>query len=219
MPDFLILRLNGVMQAWGKHTFEDYRPSEIFPTRSGLVGLLAACIGIDRSDTQRQKALSDSFTFAARIDASERPMVKITDYHTVLDARKVDGSVNKNPVQSWREYLCDAQFTVGLLFKPSAGFTVNDVENAIRKPVYTPFLGRRSCPLGRPLFEGIVTADSLHEAIAQIEPKHGVIYSEEKGASPNMLSVRDVPRFGAHRQFNVRSVYIHAPAGDGNVSE
>ena len=47
MPRYLILRLDGPMQAWGTHTFEDFRPSNLFPTRSGLLGLLGACLGID----------------------------------------------------------------------------------------------------------------------------------------------------------------------------
>ena len=41
MPRFLILRLDGPMQAWGTHTFEDFRPSNLYPTRSGLLGLLS----------------------------------------------------------------------------------------------------------------------------------------------------------------------------------
>ena len=50
MSRYLILRLDGPMQAWGSHTFEDFRPSNLFPTRSGLLGLLGACLGIDRGD-------------------------------------------------------------------------------------------------------------------------------------------------------------------------
>ena len=33
MKDFLILKLQGAMQAWGGHTYETFRPSYIFPTR------------------------------------------------------------------------------------------------------------------------------------------------------------------------------------------
>src|SRR4030043_1355038 len=87
MNEYLILRLKGVLQSWGGHTFEDYRPSNLFPTRSGLVGLLAACLGIDRKDLETQKALTDSFQYAVRVDKTPFRFHKITDFHTVLKAR------------------------------------------------------------------------------------------------------------------------------------
>ena len=97
MPSYLILRLDGPMQAWGTHTFEDYRPSNLFPTRSGLLGLLGACLGLDRSDNANLDALADSVEFTVRLDSSaSRPdagglipkrSTTLSDYHTVLDAR------------------------------------------------------------------------------------------------------------------------------------
>ena len=48
MPRYLILKLQGPMQAWGPILFEDFRPSHLFPTRSALLGLIGACLGIDR---------------------------------------------------------------------------------------------------------------------------------------------------------------------------
>jgi CRISPR system Cascade subunit CasD len=117
MPRYLILRLDGPMQAWGTHTFEDFRPSNLFPTRSGLLGLLGACLGIDRHNHAELEQLAASVEFTVRMDRTrlppnaEQPMlkaaVKLSDFHTVLAARKVDGSPNKNPVVSRREYLFD----------------------------------------------------------------------------------------------------------------
>ncbi len=208
MPDFLILRLRGVMQAWGGHTYEDYRPSHNFPTRSGIEGLLAACLGIDREDRVAQTALADSFEFAARADELPYPMRKITDFHTVMEARKVDGSANKNPVISRREYLCDRQFTLALQFKPGAAYSLERVVAAVRKPHYTPVLGRRSCPLGAPLFLSIQSAENLRAALDAIEPKHGAIYSSELPGS-NRIEIRDCRVFSGKRRFDKRTLYIH----------
>ncbi len=61
MPDYLIIKLQGAIQAWGGHTYEDYRPSLIFPTRSAIVGLLGACLGVQRDKLAALKSLSDSF--------------------------------------------------------------------------------------------------------------------------------------------------------------
>jgi len=212
MNKYLILRLQGVMQSWGGHTYEDYRPSLIFPSRSGLVGLLGACLGIKREDAGGIEALSGSFTYCARLDAQPHPVRKITDFHTVLDARKVDGSRNKNPVVSHREYLCDARFSVALEFGAQADYTMNQVRRALAEPIYTPFLGRRSCPFTVPPLYGVVEAASLHDALTLVPPGRGVLYSEIEQVSPNRISVRDVP--AGHRLFHTRNVYIHAPEGD-----
>lgn len=210
MEDLLILRLQGVMQAWGDHTFEDYRSSHLFPSRSGLVGLLAACLGIDRAALDAQERLSQSFIYAARADWRPYRAQKITDFHTVMDARKVDGSVNDYPVVSRREYLCDAHFTLALAFLPDAHYRLDELARAVRYPIFTPSLGRRSCPFSRPLFDSVMQATNLHTALAGIPPGRGTIYSELAAGSSSYLVARDVPGFNGRRQFTTRKVYIHA---------
>jgi len=220
MARYLILKFEGVMQAWGKHTFEDYRPTEVFPTRSGIIGLIAACIGIDRKDGERQRALHESFRLAVRADSAPtgRRPVTITDYHTIQRARRVSGRAGENPVESRREYLCDAAFTVALEFAPNARFGLDAVADALRAPHYTPSLGRRSCPPGRPLVESVVEAGSLGEALALVPPHRGTVYSEDAEDSINELRVRDVPVFDRPRQFMTRRVWIH-PEEAADVSD
>jgi len=216
MPEFLILRLRGVMQAWGGHTYEDYRPSHNFPTRSGIEGLLAACLGIDREDKQAQSDLASSIAcYAVRSDDSPHAMRKITDFHTVMAARKVDGKANQNPVISRREYLCDRQFTVALAFADDAVYSLQQVVSAVQKPYYTPVLGRRSCPLTAPLFVAIQQAEGLHQSLQQVPPNKGTIYSELP--SQNRIEVRDRRLFADKRRFDKREVYIHGEVA--NVSE
>jgi CRISPR system Cascade subunit CasD len=211
--EYLILHLQGVMQSWGGHTYEDYRPSMLFPTRSALVGLLAACLGIERNDCEKMKALSESFHYAVRADEMSYPIRKLTDFHTVREARKVDGSPNKNPVVSRREYLCDASFTVALHLSDNPAFAMEVLIRHLRKPVYTPFLGRRSCPMGVPLFHSTVEGVSLLDALGKVEPCRGTVYSEDAEGSINRYVVRDVPLCNGKRQFANRTVYIHAPGG------
>jgi len=212
MNKYLILRLKGVLQSWGGHTFEDYRPSNLFPTRSGLVGLLAACLGIDRKDVVNQRALSESFRYAARIDETANRVYKITDFHTVLKARRVSGKAGNNPVVSRREYLCDTSFTVALKLTDTTVFSVQRIIDHLQKPVFTPFLGRRSCPLSVPPFYSNVQAESLIKALEAVEPFRGTIYSEED-ENDNRFIVRDVPLCNGKRQFTTRTVYIHSPGG------
>ncbi len=220
MPRYLILRLDGPMQAWGSHTFEDFRPSNLFPTRSGLLGLLGACLGIDRGDHAGLEQLAQSVEFTVRADgAARRPnteklmskaAVKLPDFHTVLAARKVDGSPNKNPVVSRREYLFDAAFTVAIGEKQNAPVTLIVIAEALFRPCFTPVLGRRSCPISRPLLDGPpVEANDAKAALVSALPVGGLIYAEGDLASTQPLRIRDVPMYGRHRQFGTRQVYLH----------
>ena len=218
MPRYLILRLDGPMQAWGTHTFEDFRPSNHYPTRSGLLGLLAACLGIERSDHVGQAALAASVEFSVRVDTAverhgrkqpmRKPGVKLPDFHTVLDARKVDGKANKFPVVSRREYLFDAAFTVAIGSKSDAPITLASIADALRRPLYTPTLGRRACPPTRPLLDGELDAADGVSALRKCTGAGSLIYSESL-ESGQPLRLRDVPLHGNKRQFGTRLVYLH----------
>ncbi|MCK9419786.1 MAG: type I-E CRISPR-associated protein Cas5/CasD [Nitrospirae bacterium] len=226
MREFLILKLHGPMQAWGEHTFEGLRPSANFPTRSGMLGLLGACLGIKRNDRLRLQTLADSVGMAVRLDkrslirkdGTKRPLrvMKITDYHTVKDAREdYAGLKSHETIQTWREYLYDAEFTVAIWNYPNAVISLDDLEKSVKQPFFTPYLGRRSCPIARPLFQARQKSSDVLEAFKGIEPPGGTIYSEEK-VSDRMKRVRDVPLIHQPRQFAARNLYVH---GGDNVSE
>lgn len=227
MHDYLIIKLQGAMQAWGGHTYEDYRPSLIFPTRSGIVGLLGACLGIERENISELKALDKSFQLTVRANkrkitqregSEAKPpvsMQKITDFHTVQHARKVDGKPRPEAIVSRREYLCDAEFTLALAFVKDTDYSLERVKQAIQKPVYTPFLGRRSCPIQSRLYEAVVNAENAQTALSQIEPYHGTLYSELELDGGTPMVVRDQPLFAtAVRQFNNRKIYILGAGGE-----
>ncbi|QQZ30081.1 type I-E CRISPR-associated protein Cas5/CasD [Thiothrix subterranea] len=211
MNQYLALKLQGVMQAWGGHTYEDLRHTELIPTRSGVLGLLAACLGIDRDDIEQLEALAASVRVALRADTVPQ---RIMDFHTVMDARKVSGKANEYPVVSRREYLCDAMFTVLLEIQSNAAITRDRLEQAVKKPVYSPFLGRRSCVLSRPLYEDTLDAIDFRNAFSMIEPVAGTVYSETKPQETSTpMRMRDVPLYARKRQFASRQLYIYQLPG------
>lgn len=221
MTEFLILKLQGVMQSWGKHTYEDYRPSELFPTRSALSGLLGACLGIERQDSTALQALNSSYRYAVRVDQREfnnrkLDIQRIFDYHTIGESIRATGGIRKDPIQSYREYLYDAQFTVALSLNEISSYTLEQLTQAVQTPVYTPFLGRRSCPLSRPLFDSLCKATDALQALAQVEPFKGPIYSEDHPSNSRFI-VRDQPRYGRNRLFDTREVYLHQPEEEEDV--
>jgi CRISPR system Cascade subunit CasD len=205
MREHLILKLQGPMQAWGRESFEGLRPSELFPGRSALLGLLGACLGVERNNQKQQQALTGSVSFAVRVDKQGQ---KMTDYHTVKNAREdYRGLKSHDTIQTWREYWQDACYTVA------------DIAQAIKQPIYTPVLGRRSCPLARPLFETTLFAESALSALAQIGSNQGAIYSEEDSVGAISLKKRDVPIIHQPRQFASRMVFMTASTGELNVPE
>lgn len=222
MAHFLILQLDGVLQAWGDHSFEDYRPAVGFPTRSGLLGLLAACLGIDRADTAALTGLDSSVWFTVRAeDRSEHaPAQKLSDFHTVLNARKVDiRKSNEYPVVSRREYLCDAVFSVAVEEAAEPMYPLDRIASALQRPVFTPFLGRRSCPLSRPLLTARLEAENPLEALRIWAPRTGTLYSDSPALeSDRELRLRDAPRYGRVRQFGTRRVFVRAE-GANHVPE
>jgi CRISPR system Cascade subunit CasD len=214
MQPYLILRLAGPMQAWGQPTFEGSRPVATFPTRSGLLGLLGACLGIRREDKTALQQLADSVRFAVRCDEVPLPASKMTDYHTVQGARKeYRGLKSHDTIQTWREYLCDATFTVAVWCLPGASLSLSELAEKSRKPVFTPYLGRRSCPLSQPLYLGECSAPDPLAALATFAAA-GVVYSEEPVTDGDRrLRVRDEPMVSLPRQFAARDWFVVQQGG------
>lgn len=141
----LLLRLEGPMQSWGYRSRFDYRDTALEPTRSGVIGLICAAMGITRDEYKGHAEKFDGISMGVRVDKEGRPE---RDYHTALEVIKADGS-STDTVVSYRDYLADASFTVGL---QSANVEfLNAIAEALRSPKFFLFLGRKSFPLTVPL--------------------------------------------------------------------
>ena len=146
------LRLHGPLQAWGGSVIGDRRPTLPFPTRSAVLGLVAGCMGIRRTENERLLKLARDARVHVRVDAPGTPIV---------DDQTIQGNPNASPtrqtIQSKRTYLCDASFTVVVV--PNNDTPLQVIANALRLPTFSPFLGRRTCvPSTRLLLESEVNA-------------------------------------------------------------
>ena len=111
----LLLRLVGPMQSWGITSRFDQRDTGREPSKSGVTGLLAAAMGIDRENWTDLEPLA-RLSMGVRHDRAGVPK---RDYHTAGCAatdtiKKADGTDSKDGVVSQRFYLADAAFLVGL---------------------------------------------------------------------------------------------------------
>jgi CRISPR system Cascade subunit CasD len=162
----LLLRLEGPLQSWGERARWDFRDSAAFPTKSGVMGLLACAMGLPRRSPEIAK-LNRAVRMAVRAD---RPGSLTTDFHTVqgeggviLNAegkKRAGGST----ITSQRQYLQDASFLVAL---EADRVLLEKLADAVNRPAWMYFLGRKSCPATRPVFEALTDEyASLEEAVA-----------------------------------------------------
>jgi len=146
----LFLRLEGPLQSWGdqQSKFVIRRTAEA-PAKSGVIGLLGAALGVSRPDADNEwlPKLS-ALSMGVRIDS---PGVRWWDYHTVgagMEMRTAEGGTKRQTLLTRREYLCDASFLVALQGETPL---IARLEEAIRNPRWTLYLGRKCCPPSRPL--------------------------------------------------------------------
>ena len=149
----LPLVLAGPLQAWGSSSRFARRGTENAPTKSGVVGLLAAALGRGRTAEVSDLA---ALRFGVRVD---QPGTRVRDYQTAHHL--VTGT--SMPV-SERFYLSDAVFVAVVEGGPDL---IDRLHRAVRAPVYLPYLGRRACPPARPLDLGTPAPGTVEEALRE----------------------------------------------------
>ena len=123
------------MQSWGSSSRFTRRSTEAFPTKSALVGLLAAAQGRRRVDPIEDLA---QLCVAVRVD---QPGQLLRDFHT---AHRGEVSM---PLSD-RFYWADAAFGA---FIEGPDELIEALAQAIVRPVFPLYLGRRACPPTMPL--------------------------------------------------------------------
>ena len=171
----LLLRLAGPMQSWGVESKYDERRTLTEPTKSGVLGMIAAALGRSRGDS-----LDDllKLRFGVRVDKAgqiERDYQTVHNLNDTIKSKNVElflsyaqaykKNHNTNKEKSTvtnRYYIADGIFLVGL--ESDDEVFLKSIEYALKHPIYHMFLGRRSYPPTLPLVKGIRDF-SLEEAL------------------------------------------------------
>ena len=163
----LLLRLAAPLQAWGTDSKFEVRRTNREPSKSGVIGLLAAALGLRRdADLTELSALR----FGVRVDRNGEV---IKDFHMA--------KADKTSYLTYRYYLSDAVFLVGL--ESEDRNFLEKIERALRNPCFPLFLGRRSCPPTLPLVLGI-----REEALE-------IALREEENQNKDLKSIRQSHRY------------------------
>ena len=224
----LLLRLAGPLQSWGEHSTFAERDTLDFPTRSGLIGMFAAAMGRSRADAigghDGPGVDFTPLTFTVRID---RPGIRLVDFHTVgggyprhLTVPTAKGGRrpgDATTIVSRRHYLADAVFTVAVT---GPNDLIESIAEALKRPKWGPYLGRRSCPPSEPFFLAGPIDDPerlLHEVLPLPRRKPD---GDQKTVDVSFVYER-LPREGflAAESGGEQSAGDHDQLGDGSARD
>lgn len=135
----ILLKFAGPLQSWGTNSHFETRHTDFHPSKSAVIGVVAASLGYRRDEDDKIRKLNE-LDFAVRIDQQGK---LLRDYHTAKKYKK-NGVFDRTYVTN-RYYLEDAVFVVAISHYDDT--FMNIIENGLKRPYFQPFMGRRSLPL------------------------------------------------------------------------
>ena len=226
MAEHLVFTLTAALGAMGEFAGHERRGTTGWPARSAVLGLVAAALGIRRDDPMRLAALEPLKLAVAIFDEG----LPLRDYHTVetvptAQAKRPDSrrsalreaGLKTNTMVTLRDYRTGPLFGVALW----SGVQLEPLAAALRRPVFTLYLGRKSCPLAAPLAPVIIDAEGPIAALSAVRLppwRQGAIArrvasDRAKGLADNHVEIRnDAVLDREHWHFAQREVLMLAAA-------
>lgn len=157
--------IDSPMQAWGSSSRFQNRETEAFPTKSALLGLVAAALGIDKHGEDEGERLAEIANLRATVCALPRAgkaeTLRLTDFHTIgggydrkgsdVDRLSIPRKASGPPfgtVITRRTYLTDARFTASL---EGSNLLIHQIADALTDPLWGVWFGRKTCLPALPL--------------------------------------------------------------------
>lgn len=163
MRDWLVIQLVAPLGAFGELAGTSMRGGRERPGKAALLGLLGAALGVRRDDADGQRALAMGYEVAVRTLRRGAPL---RDFHTVQSlprpnraATRRDALAQKHALSTaitYREYRQDPLFEAAFAVKDGARWSLDTLRASLERPVFTLYLGRKSCPLAAPLAPRLV---------------------------------------------------------------
>ena len=174
MARYLTFALVAPLASFGGIAVGERRSGWDRPARSAVLGLVGACLGVERDDAEGQAALADDYGIALLCSAPGRLLV---DYHTTQVPPRQRGrrfatraqelsAPGLNTILSRRDYRNGAWHVAGLWERSGRPrWSLEVIAESMRRPGFVPYLGRKSCPLGFPLAPDICDAADAPAAL------------------------------------------------------
>lgn len=174
----VLLKFSGPLQSWGTSSHFEKRHTDFHPSKSAVAGMIAAAFGYRRGEDEKIKRLNQ-LHFAVRVD---QPGRILRDYHTA-HKYKPNGDPDRTYVTE-RYYLEDAVFVVAVGSEDDEW--IMEIAEALKKPYFQPFMGRRSVPPTADFILGVEDTDTIS---ALRNEKWQAAQWYQKRYSPEMLDI------------------------------
>lgn len=220
MGQFLTFAMVAPMASFGTLAVGERRDGSDRPARSAVLGLVGACLGLTRDDEDAQKDLAHQYGLAVLCHASGR---LLTDYHTTQTAparrnwtpatraqELADAPGEIATILSRRDYRMGS-WHLGVLWVRAdmPRWSLDSIKMAMQQPVFSPSLGRKSCPPGLPLAPDVQSADNAITAVLDrykhgpeqsVQTRFGLFKNHLTGADTqtDLLVVMDTADVAAH---------------------
>ena len=175
MINHLIFQIYAPFTSWGEPAVGEVRHSNIIPSRSALLGLVSAALGIRRDDNQIDN-FNQHYHFAIRPFIANSSWFR--DFQTFQAPRANKKQVwytrfdeiRQNPLDletllSQREYYNDVYYQIVMTETENAPYSLEQIQQALLKPVFPLYAGRKNSPLSLPL-SPILYQGTLREAFS-----------------------------------------------------
>jgi CRISPR system Cascade subunit CasD len=202
----LIFQLQAPLSSWGEVAVGEYRPSAEYPSQSALQGLLGAALGIARDDDVAQIALRTGYRLAVGVLSQGR---LLRDYHTAqvpsrTDLKKRPHATRRdelslpksdlNTILSSRDYRQDAAALVAVQTVVNAPYSLAQLAEALKKPKFVLYMGRKSCPVAVPLHPRVLSAATINMAFSDYQQQLANLWQQQlpKHTEPSTLAIQKI---------------------------
>lgn len=207
----LALYLDGPLQSWGYQSLFDRRTTLSYPTRSGIIGMICAAMGVDRTDTD---ALNQFRRVPLKIYTFQQEG-RLTDFHTVGGGydtqeqqqnvvRTAEGKTGRTVV-THRDFLQGAKFAAILGGRKEL---LEKFERALRNPRWGIWMGRKCCIPASPVCQGLFVSekDALGHLTSVIGTTPSRAVLETRSFTEGTDTIMDIPLDFDRRSFAPRRV-------------
>lgn len=229
---YLLLWLEGPLQAWGHDSKFGVRNTLNFPTRSGVFGLLCCARGAGGEQSEWLEKMSPMAMEVLAYDRSNskgKPTLReptLRDFHMVgsgyddsdpwqslLIPKTAQGkkAVGGGTKMTYRYYLQDAVFAVILEIPADEKEAMQD---ALQNPQWDLYLGRKNCVPTELIYQGVYAsteaARQRAQELAEYKLRHlsySIVEGEQEGGE--VITLNDVPvQFGISKRYRDRRVTL-----------
>ncbi len=213
--EHLVFTLSATLAAMGDLAGHERRGTLAWPGRSAVLGLCGAALGIRR---EGDFSTLDALQVSVAVYADGSPL---RDYHTVQTVPSAavkrpnsrpealrDAGLRTNTTITLRDYRQGVLYGVVL-----TGAGLEALRDALNAPVFTLYLGRKSCPLSAPPGARIVHADTPEAALDSLilPPWHAglrprALFTDAGAADTHVETRHDAPRDRQRWHFSPRLV-------------